>query len=106
MKIDIRNTYLIKTYLNEKQKIDSKKNNVDTKNCENLGSGWDVVQISRTSKDFLLASRGIQADEETRVRTLAEIRDAIRKGAYNISSEDVAEAILNRISGENRAKEN
>lgn len=95
MRIDSRNAHLIRMYVTEKQKIESEKSRI--RESESLESGSDVVEISRKSKDFLLASKGIETAEKIREQRLADIKSRIQNGTYRISSEEVAEAILNRI---------
>lgn len=103
MRIDSRNAQLIKMYVTEKQKIDSEKSR--NKDHESLEGGSDVVEISRESKDFLLASQGIHTAEKAREHRLAGIKTRVDNGTYKVSSKEVAEAILSRINRQDRIRE-
>jgi flagellar biosynthesis anti-sigma factor FlgM len=103
MRIDSRNAQLIKMYVNEKHKIDSEKN--IAKGRENSKTQSDVVEISRESKDFLLVSKGIETAEKIREHRLSEIKTLIENGTYEVSSKEVAEAILSRINRQDRIRE-
>lgn len=102
MRIDSRNAQLIRMYVNEKHKIDSEKNITTVR--ENSRTQSDVVEISRESKDFLLASKGLYAAEKAREHRLADIKTRLGNGTYKVASKDVARAILERINRQDRTK--
>jgi len=68
-----------------------------------VASGRDQVTFSPEALSFSKAL--VQAREELEFRTpeekahIANIRDAVNKGEYHVSSEDIADKILSSIIG-------
>ena len=69
----------------------SKNNKVVTK--EN-----DKYEISDTAKLYQVAKSAVASTSDVRMDMVNDVKARIQAGTYNISSEDVADKILDRIS--------
>jgi len=83
---------IVKNYVNDNKvtkgtKSDYRKDNEHA----------DTVQISKEARDILLVKEGLEKTEKSREERMAEIKARIDSGKYNVSSEDIADAILKRL---------
>ncbi len=61
--------------------------------------GEDSVEISGKSKDILLVRSAMNRNIPGRDKRIEQIKAAIKEGSYDVSSKDVADAILSKIIG-------
>lgn len=71
----------------------SKNNKVVTNKKEN-----DKYEISDTAKLYQVAKSAVASTSDVRMDMVNDVKARIQAGTYNISSEDVADKILDRIS--------
>lgn len=80
--------YLEKTY------ADSKKSIEKTEGSKASGSGraMDRLEISKESRDIKGYARGINAER------IESLRQVVARGEYQVSSEELADAIMRRMT--------
>ena len=71
----------------------SKNNKAVTNKKEN-----DKYEISDTAKLYQVAKSAVASTSDVRMDMVNDVKARIQAGTYNISSEDVADKILDRIS--------
>ena len=71
----------------------SSYNKVVTNKKEN-----DKYEISDTAKLYQVAKSAVASTSDVRMDMVNDVKARIQAGTYNISSEDVADKILDRIS--------
>lgn len=69
-----------------------------TKKAKNEQSFSDKLEISQTAKTFKTAKAAVDNAPDIRADKVAKIKAQIEAGSYNISSEAVADKILENIS--------
>lgn len=60
-------------------------------------SGSDKVEISSFGKDIQIAKQAVKNASDVREDKVAEIKNSIAKGTYNVSYEDFAEKLVQRF---------
>ena len=68
------------------------------KSTSKVTSASDKFEISETAKTFSTAKAAVNAASDVRMDKVADIKARMAAGTYNISSEDVADKILNNVS--------
>ncbi|MCR5415224.1 MAG: flagellar biosynthesis anti-sigma factor FlgM [Pseudobutyrivibrio sp.] len=59
--------------------------------------GRDEVQISSTGKDYQVAKAGVAEAEDIREDLVADIKEKIKNGTYEVSADDFAEKLLSQF---------
>lgn len=80
--------YLEKTYLDSKKPAEK----IEDRHAPVGARATDRVEISKESRDMKGYARGINADR------IESLRQVVAKGEYQISSEELADAIMRRMT--------
>lgn len=56
----------------------------------------DQVEISRTAKDYQIAKQAVAAAADVREDKIKDIKSRLESGTYNISMEEVANAVIEK----------
>lgn len=56
----------------------------------------DEFQISRAAKDYQTAKQAVSEASEIREDKVAEYKEALASGAYNVSSQEIAEKMVSK----------
>jgi len=73
---------------------DSKKPAVSRKKTQS-GDNKDNIDVSNTAKDYQLAMKSVkQSSGDIREDKIAELKQKIEDGSYNVSAEDIASKML------------
>ncbi len=59
----------------------------------------DKFEISQTGKDLAVAKKALSEASDIREERVAAIKKQMEEGTYKVSAEDVAEKILNSMTG-------
>ena len=59
----------------------------------------DKFEISQTGKDLAVAKKALSETSDIREERVAAIKKQMEEGTYKVSAEDVAEKILNSMTG-------
>ena len=62
----------------------------------NEESKSDQYQISRSGKDYQIAKNALSETADIREDKVAELKEAISSGTYNVSAQSVAESIVSK----------
>jgi negative regulator of flagellin synthesis FlgM len=107
MKIDNRivhyeiNKQLPKRPENEIEGLGEKQTSGEQKVEEKIQSGQDtIVNLSTASKEAQIAKKIIESEPDVREGKVAEIRERIESGNYNIDNEAVADKIVDSFIDE------
>lgn len=65
----------------------------------NPGSENDSLEISSFGKDYQVAKKAAADASDVREDKVKDIMDRMKAGTYNVSIEDVAENLANRLLG-------
>lgn len=57
----------------------------------------DAYEISQSAKDYQIAKNAIPDANDVREDRVAELKEAFRSGSYNVSSQEIADKILNKF---------
>ena len=60
-------------------------------------SGTEQIAISSKAKDIQKATEAVNASPDIRIEKVDQIKDQIAKGSYHVSSEQLAEKVLESI---------
>ncbi len=60
------------------------------------GMGRDQVQISSTGKDYHVAKAAVSEASDIREDLVADIKERIKNGTYDVSPDDFAEKLLSQ----------
>lgn len=58
------------------------------------GAGRDEVQISRVGRDYQIAKQAVAEASDIREDKVADLRNSVRSGNYNVDSGDFASMLL------------
>ena len=61
------------------------------------GMGRDQVQISSSGKDYNVAKPAVAAAPDIREDLVADIKERIKNGTYDVSPEDFAEKLISKM---------
>lgn len=56
----------------------------------------DEFQISREAKDYQIAKQAVSEASEIREDKVAQYKEALASGTYNVSSQEIAEKMVSR----------
>ncbi len=56
----------------------------------------DELQISRTAQDYQIAKNAVSEAPDVREDKIAEFKEALASGTYNVSSQEIAEKMVNK----------
>ncbi len=56
----------------------------------------DEFKISRTAQDYQVAKNAVSEAPEVREGKVAELKDALASGTYNVSSQEIAEKMVSK----------
>ncbi|MDO5381213.1 MAG: flagellar biosynthesis anti-sigma factor FlgM [Eubacteriales bacterium] len=68
------------------------------KSTAKTSSASDKFEISDTAKTYQTAKSAVNAASDVRMDKVNDIKARMAAGTYNVSSEDVADKILNSVS--------
>ena len=90
----------IRAYISQASRLRRKENASDNKTT--LGSSEDRVLLSPMAKEIQMAKSQLQEIPDVRVEKVAEIKNQIAQGSYQVSSERIAhrlmsESLLNEL---------
>ncbi|RKI30839.1 flagellar biosynthesis anti-sigma factor FlgM [bacterium 1xD8-6] len=54
----------------------------------------DAYEISQSAKDYQVAKKAVAEADDIREDKVAELKEALASGAYNVSSQEIAEKIV------------
>ena len=74
----------------------SKPVNVNT--AQNSVSFKDKLNISNAGKDLQVAKAAVGAVPDVRESKVASLKEAIKNGTYNVSGEEFADKIMDKLS--------
>lgn len=57
----------------------------------------DQYQISQSGRDYQIAKKAISEQPEVREDKVAQLKEAINSGTYNVSAQEIAQAMVSRI---------
>ncbi len=57
----------------------------------------DAVEISQSAKDYQVAKKAVAEAADVREDKVAEIKEAVASGTYNVSSQEIAEKMVSRF---------
>jgi len=60
--------------------------------------GRDEVQISSTGRDYQIAKQSVAAASDIREDLVADVKQRMEKGSYEVSSEDFADKLLAKFN--------
>ncbi|WP_079907177.1 MULTISPECIES: flagellar biosynthesis anti-sigma factor FlgM [unclassified Carboxydocella] len=61
------------------------------------GEGRDQAQLSPEAKALQAALAAVKEAPEVREEKVAELREAVRSGTYNVSAQEIADKMLGRL---------
>lgn len=85
--------YILKAY---GQKPVNKPGTVKTGGTA-AGEGRDQAQLSPEAKALQSALAAVKEAPEVREEKVAELREAVRSGTYNVSAQEIADKMLGRL---------
>ena len=56
----------------------------------------DAYEISRSAKDYQVAKKAVAEADDVREDEVARLKEALASGAYNVSSQEIAEKIVSK----------
>lgn len=56
----------------------------------------DELQISRAAQDYQIAKNAVSEAPDVREDKIAEFKEALASGTYNVSSQEIAEKMVNK----------
>lgn len=56
----------------------------------------DAYEISRSAKDYQVAKKAVAEASDVREEEVARLKEALASGAYNVSSQEIAEKIVSK----------
>ena len=67
-----------------------------TKRIEKSGSvkNKDAFEISQSAKDYQVAKKAVSEASEVREDKVAQMKEALASGSYNVSAQEIAEKIV------------
>lgn len=67
-----------------------------TKRVEKSGSVGkkDAFEISQSAKDYQVAKKAVSEASEVREDKVAQMKEALASGSYNVSAQEIAEKIV------------
>lgn len=57
----------------------------------------DAYEISQSAKDYQIAKKAVAEATEIREDRVAQLKEALASGTYNVSSQEIAEKILSNF---------
>ncbi len=60
----------------------------------------DQYQISQSARDYQIAKNAISESPDVREEKVARLKEAIRSGSYNVSAQEVADAMVSKFFDE------
>ncbi|MCH5267632.1 MAG: flagellar biosynthesis anti-sigma factor FlgM [Lachnospiraceae bacterium] len=87
MRVDALNQ-VSQIYQQAKPKKTAKTDNAYTK---------DEFQISREAKDYQVAKQAVSEASEIREDKVAQYKEALASGTYNVSSQEIAEKMVSKL---------
>lgn len=54
----------------------------------------DAYEISRSAKDYQVAKKAVAEADDVREEKITQLKEALASGAYNVSSQEIAEKIV------------
>jgi len=56
----------------------------------------DAFEISQSAKDYQVAKKAVSEAADVRGDKVAQIKEAVASGAYNVSSQEIADKIVSK----------
>ncbi len=56
----------------------------------------DELHISRSAQDYQIAKNAVSEAPDVREDKIAELKEALASGTYNVSSQEIAEKMVNK----------
>lgn len=56
----------------------------------------DAYEISRHAKDYQVAKKAVAEADDVREEEVSRLKEALASGAYNVSSQEIAEKIVSK----------
>ncbi|MGN1205440.1 MAG: flagellar biosynthesis anti-sigma factor FlgM [Eubacterium sp.] len=66
---------------------------------KNTATATDSLEISGFGKDYQIAKKAVAESSEVRADRVKDIMERMKAGTYNVSIEDLAEKMADRILG-------
>lgn len=60
--------------------------------------GYDQVQISQTGQDYQIAKQAVAGASDIREDKVAQIKEKVANGSYNVDTEDFASKLLEKYN--------
>lgn len=87
----------IDAYMQVNQLYQARKPRAAAKSSHN--STTDSLEISSIGKDYQIAKKAVSEASDVREEKVQDIMDRMKAGTYNVSIEDVAENLADRLLG-------
>ena len=98
-----RNDFRIKSKtVQDRIKVEDKKPAAPSQSGTSSTSGTEQIAISSKAKDIQKATEVVNAAPDIRTEKVERIKNEIAKGDYHVSSEDLAEKVLENIITESK----
>ena len=94
MEITPKDTVNIEAYVNQVQDKDKDKVDAASEQPEQQQTKADTVEISKTAKDVQEAQNQLAAIPEVREDKVAELKEQIENGTYEIDEQKIADKML------------
>ncbi|MBQ7076674.1 MAG: flagellar biosynthesis anti-sigma factor FlgM [Lachnospiraceae bacterium] len=65
----------------------------------NVASNKDQLQISQLGKDYQIAKQAVAGASDIREDRVAQLKERIANGSYNVDTEDFANKLLEKFAG-------
>ncbi len=62
----------------------------------NTSYAKDEFQISQTAQDYQIAKKAVSEASEVREEKVAEFKEALASGTYNVSSQEIADKMVSK----------
>jgi len=88
--------------IQDRIKVGDKKSVAQSQSGASSTSGTEQIAISSKAKDIQKATEAVNAAPDIRTEKVERIKNEIAKGDYHVSSEDLAEKVLENIITESK----
>ena len=61
--------------------------------------GYDQLQISKTGQDYQIAKQAVAGTSDIREDMVAQMKERVANGSYNVDTEDFASKLLEKYNG-------
>ena len=97
------NNYRIKgKTIQDRIKVDDKTASTKSQNDTSSTGGAEHIAISSKAKDIQKVTEAVNASPDIRIEKVDRIKEQISNGTYSVSSEQLAEKILENIITESK----